>query len=113
MGSVYLLGLSLRSVKRKWRDKIQPAAVERQLTIEKFQQESLLGKMCGISMVPGTKLFWVGVFLSRVLLVRGLMIDASRNQSGERKNSQKTNFHSHLKLISSDFCLDNYNNIDD
>ena len=54
-----------------------------------------------------------GGFPSRVLLVRGLMIDASRNQSGERKNSQKTNFHSHLKLISSDFCLDNYNNIDD
>ena len=33
-----------------WRAKIQPA-VERQLTVEKFQQESLLGKMCGISMV--------------------------------------------------------------
>ena len=55
-----------------------------------------------------------GGFPSRVLLVGGLMVKASRNQSCEQKQfPENKSFRCRLRLISSDFCLDNYNNIDD
>ena len=64
--------------------KIKPA-VERQLTVEKSRQKSHLGEMCGISIFPCTVTLLGESFPSCVLLVGGLFMKASTNQSGEQK----------------------------
>ena len=106
MGSVYLLGLSLRSVKESHGTRLSQQQSNVSWQLRSFSKSHFWGKCAGFLWCPRYLTLLGGGFPSRVPLVGCLMLKASRNQSREQiqfPDKRKVRFH--LSVTSFHFCL--------